>query len=95
MNNFRSALSEIDWNSVQSAIGVNNKYECFNNILQTHLNQHFPKNKIKINTKSEAKPWITLSILNSIKKKNLLYKNCLKYKSDTMLMDKYKNTKIN
>ena len=93
MNNFRSALTEIDWNPVHIAIGVNNKYECFNNILQTHLNQHFPEKKIKINVKSEAKPWITPSILNSVKKKNLLYKNCLKFKSD-MMLDKYKNTKI-
>ena len=93
MNNFRSVLTEIDWNPVQTAIGVNNKYECFNNIIQTHLNQHFPEKKTKINAKSEAKPWITPSILNSIKKKNLLYKNCLKYKSDTMLIDKYKKYK--
>ena len=91
-NNFRSASTEIDWNPVHIAIGVNNKYECFNNIIQTHLNQHFPEKKIKINVKSEAKPWITPSILNSIKKKNLLNKDCLKFKSDTML-DKYKKYK--
>ena len=77
---------------VQLYIGVNNMYDKFNGLLNNQINIYFPEIKIKINKKSENKPWITRTILNSINKKNTMYKHYMKSKSPSLL-EKYKKYK--
>ena len=75
MIQFRDALCGIDWSDIRATIGVNNMYDKFNSLLNNQINIYFPAIKIKINEKSENKPWITRTILNSINKKNTMYKH--------------------
>ena len=89
MIQFRDALCGIDWSDIRTTIGVNNMYDKFNDLLNNQINIYFPEIKIKINEKSENKPWITRTILNSINKKNTMYKHYMKSKSPSLL-EKYK-----
>ena len=65
----------------------------FINIISSLHNKYFPLIKTKINVRSLFKPWLTSSILNSIKKKNNLYRNYIKTKSPTLKTNyiEYKN----
>ena len=89
MSIFKNKLSAIDWEPVYSCVGANEKYNCFLNILDGLQNQFFPMEKIKINIKHQNKPWITASVLKSIKKKNSLYKRMRGNKTND-LETKYK-----
>ena len=63
------------------------------NLIMTELHdKHFPSIRIKLKSNDRFKPWITSSLKNSIKKKNLLYKNFIETKSETLL-NKYKKYK--
>ena len=91
--NFNGELSGIDWAPVYCADGVENKFNTFINIISSLHNKYFPLIETKINIRSLFKPWLTSSILNSIKKKNNLYRNYIKTKSPTLKANyiKYKN----
>ena len=84
MIQFRDALCGSDWSDIRTTIGVNNMYDKFNGLLNNQINIYFPEIKIKINEKSENKPWITRTILNSINKKNTMYKHYMKSKSPSL-----------
>ena len=75
-------------------MGVNNMYDKFNDLLSYQINICFPEIKFNINdeTESISKPWITRTILNSIKKKNTMYSHYMKNKSPSLL-EKYKKFK--
>ena len=75
MSIFKNKLSAMDWEPVYSCVGANKKYIYFFNILDGLQNQCPSIEKIRINIKHQNKPWITASILKSIKKKNGLYKH--------------------
>ena len=93
INNFRMKLSGSDWTPIYMAEGVDKIFNVFNNfIIKTH-NECFPLITTKVNTRNLFKPWLTSSILNSIRKKNNMYKNYLKSRSPTLKNKylKYKN----
>ena len=92
MNVFKTAMHTNDWSTVYNTDGVNNKYNAFCSVLNKCIDEFFPERKIKINTKSETKPWISHSLVNSIKKKNAMYKNYLKSRSP-ILLERYKKYK--
>ena len=92
MHNFRTKLSETDWTEVLGAPCTSTKYSHFINIIDTLHNKCFPLTKVKINPIKDSKPWITSTLLNSIKRKNNLYKQYLNNKSNTTL-EKYKKYK--
>ena len=78
---------------VYMAEGVDNKFNVFNNFIIKFHNECFPWITTKINTRNLFKPWLTSFILNSIRKKNNMYKNYLKSPSPTLKNKyvKYKN----
>ena len=94
MHNFKTKLSETDWTDVLTAPCTSTEYSHFINIIDSLHNKCFPLFKVKINLIKDSKPWITSTLLNSIKRKNNLYKQYLNNKSNETL-GKYKNTKIN
>ena len=61
-------------------------------IIDCLMNSCFPLTTIKINPIRDSKPWITPTILNSVKKKNTMYKQYLITKSPNLL-DSYKKYK--
>ena len=61
-------LCNIDWSLVYDASDVDEKYTCLLNIITDLHNTCFPLTSVKINPMKESKPWISLSILNSVKK---------------------------
>ena len=93
MHNFKTKLSETDWTDVLTAPCTGTKYSHFINIIDTLHNKCFPLTKVKINPIKDSKPWITSTLLNSIKRKNNLYKQYLNNKSNETLgkYKKYKN----
>ncbi|MFZ2539700.1 MAG: reverse transcriptase family protein [Oscillospiraceae bacterium] len=92
INNFKIALNGTDWSPVYMAIGAQNKYTCFENIINILISKHFPTTRVKMKTKQIEKPWISKAILNSIRKKNAMYKAFIKNRS-AQLEDRYKKYK--
>ena len=93
MSKFKSYLSSVDWSRVYNAAGTNNKYSEFLDTVSSAHDLCFPLTKLKINPRQESKPWITPSILKSIRKKNTMYKQYLKNRSSSTLLEKYKTYK--
>ena len=69
------SLDSADWSSVYNTVNVDESFNNFSDVFNLHLNNHIPKVKDKqINYKSSPRlPWITNSLLRSIKRKNNLY----------------------
>ena len=93
MIRFKNDLAMMDWLSVYQAEGINNKFDEFNSIITGLHNKYFPVVPTVLKTKNLYKPWLTASILNSIKKKNNLYKSFIKSHSPIIKTKylKYKN----
>ena len=93
INNFKDELTNTDWTPVHQEDGTENKFQKFENIIAKMHNNHFPLVKIKVKSENKDKPWLSSSILNSVKKKNSLYKNYIKSKSPDVKIKylKYKN----
>ena len=93
MYDFRTKLSATDWTDVLTAPCTSTKYSYFINTIDTLHNKCFPLTKVKVNPIKDSKLWITSTLLNSIKRKNNLYKQYLNNKSDITLgkYKKYKN----
>ena len=93
MNNFHEKLSNTDWSDIHQAPTTQDKYNLFTKVVND-LHEHcFPVTKVRTNP-TKSKPWITTTILKSIKKKNKMYKKCLTNKSVHLLNSykKYRNT---
>lgn len=72
LNNFAREMEFQDWTAVRLGTTVDEKYEAFQKIFNKHVNNHFPKKAIKIDTRNkyqERKFKITPQIVEAIKKK--------------------------
>ena len=103
-NNFKTLLSEVNWDDVYKLNSPNTTYDLFIQTFTDLYDKCFPKVKIKLKTKSLLSPWITKGLKKSSKRKQKLYdkflknksyKNELKYKSYKNLFEtiKYKSKK--
>lgn len=93
INNLKMKLSETDWSDIASCSDTNMAYNLFLTRFTAYYNECLPLQcKTTKNKKQLNKPWITLGILKSIRKKNKLYKKYLNNRSVEML-DKYKSYK--
>ena len=67
-------LNDVDW-SILDSKNPDDAYETFHNIINKVYNEALPlqvkRYRVHLN---KPKPWITTSLLNSIKKKHALYK---------------------
>ena len=76
MVRFKNDILNANWSSVYDSYGVDNKYNCFQKIIDKLHNDCFPLNKVKLNVKHQNKPCITPSILKSIRKKIICINTC-------------------
>ena len=91
--NFKLSFLQTDWSAVFDAPSTNDKYSIFMGIINRIHNNCFPLISTKINPLKETKPWISPTLLNSVKKKNNMYKQYLSNRSPNLLTKykKYKN----
>ena len=89
---FQTCLSECDWSDIMGMENANVKYNHFIQRITVMHDEHFPLKSVTVDPKRRLKPWITNAILNSVRKKNTMYKNYLKTRSHTLL-DKCKTYK--
>ena len=69
IENFKTDLLTTDWTEVYNAIGTQAKYTCFDKIITKLVSSNFPEKRFESKASQTTKPWITTSILNSIRKK--------------------------
>ena len=71
-------MQDFDWSSVHNVVGVGNKFNAFSQVIAELHDKYFPLVTIKnSNHNTQNKPWITSSILNSIKKRKIIYTNVI------------------
>jgi len=92
IDKFQHKLSEFNWFDKLSKTDVNSAYDDFLNFFSSAYNECFPLITKKIKFNNYCKPWITPSIVISIRKKNNLYKKWLIKKTNESL-DNYKRYK--
>ena len=92
MNKFKALLSNTNWTSVYEAFGTDNQYLTFEKVIHELHEECFPLKNVKINPRSDCKPWIFSAIFRSIRKKNNMDKKCLTNTS-TEFLAKYKTYK--
>ena len=92
MQDFKSALENTNW----GLSDINDSNEMYNSFLNKYVsiyNACFPLKRVKARKCLIEKPWLTRSLLKSIKKKNILYKQSLQKPSTDreLKCKKYKN----
>ena len=80
-NNFKTLLSEVNWDDVYKLNSPNTTYDLFIQTFTDLYDKCFRKVKIKLKTKSLLSPWITKGLKKSSKRKQKLYDKFLKNKS--------------
>ena len=75
---FSNAISSFDWDEIYEETDMQTAYSLFHSKFLRLYNIHFPKQKLKYNTR---KPWLTQGLKDAIRKKNKLYKKYLKMPS--------------
>ena len=85
-------LKETNWNTVIHSENVNFMYDTFSEKLANSYNKNCPIMNEKKRKKRTDKPWMTKSLINACKKKNLLYREFLKKRTDEC-ESKYKRYK--
>ena len=75
---FKQTLRGVTWDDIKIFDSVNNSYDRFLQIFLSLYNECFPKIKIKLKPQKHFRPWITLGIRKSSKRKQRLYEKFLK-----------------
>ncbi len=92
MEQFNASLSDLEWNDVLECDDVNLSYKKFSERFSKVFNETCPI--VKLNTtRKNHKPWMSSGLNNACKKKNYLYKQFLKYRTEQaeIKYKKYKN----
>src|SRR6218665_2115072 len=93
-NNFHTFVENETWDDVLALNNPDDILTVINDRLFCAYNKYFPFKQSKPRRfKTTTKPWLSVSLLKSCKKKNKLYKNYLKTKSSDLFKkySKYKN----
>lgn len=72
---FMERLFNINWNDILVFDNIDTNFNLFSEILSDHYDACFPKKCKYLTEKRMNKPWITQTVINSIKTKNNLYKD--------------------
>ena len=90
---FKEKLTSFDWKDFDNNNNVNDCYDYFVTNFTTLFDDSCPKIKITTDRKAfNSKPWMTSSLINCCKKKNLLYKQFMRKKLK-VAEKRYKNYK--
>ena len=79
---FKSSLQNCDWSDVYNCQTANSMYNKFILSVQNLYDLSFPIVTKTIKTSEQYRPWITRAIKNSIIKKNSLYRDYLKLRTE-------------
>ena len=71
-------MRDVIWDDIKITDSVNHSYNRFLQIFLSLYNECFPKIKIKLKPQKLFRPWITLGIRKSSKRKQKLYEKFLK-----------------
>ena len=71
-------MRDVIWDDIKITDSVNHSYNRFLQIFLSLYNECFPKTKIKLKSQKHFRPWITLGIRKSSKRKQKLYEKFLK-----------------
>jgi hypothetical protein len=90
---FNANLCNFDWSPILSNSDVNTCYDLFVKNFNYIFNKTCPMITTTVNTKHKSKPWMSSSLINCCRKKNLLYKRFLQTRTDeaSKRYKKYKN----
>lgn len=77
-----STMRNIEWNVINEIVDVNDAYDTFFSIFGNHYEKSFPMSYVHPRRSRKKHPWISACILQSIKRKNKLYKKYLRDASD-------------
>ena len=79
LNNFKTRLSQVNWTGLLNDKDPNDSYKKFLSEYSRLYNFCFPLKPLKVkNCKRLSSPWITKSLLVSVRKKNKLYRQLLR-----------------
>ena len=87
----RNDLLNEEWNEVYTE-GVNDAYDSFFKCFITHYDKHCPIIQLKQKGSNNKKTWITKGLQNACKKKNTLYRDFIKFRTNNA-ENKYKRYK--
>lgn len=89
IKDFTNSISSLDWSSISSNNSSDEAYCTFISSISETFEKHFPLKKIKCNTFKKRKPWLSLGLIVSCKKRTKLF---FKYKSKptNYRLNKYK-----
>lgn len=83
--NFSHSLRNVNWDNLDSFLSPNEAYNYFVNEISSLLDKHFPLQKVNKRYRKLRKPWMSLGLSTSCKKKSNLYykyiKNPTEYRS--------------
>ncbi|KAI2647507.1 DNA-directed RNA polymerase subunit omega [Labeo rohita] len=82
LNGFRDDLMKEQWNNVCNTKNVNKAYELFLKKYLWLYNKNCPIKIWNDKVRNNNKPWLTKGILKSCKKKNKLYRDFVKYRTE-------------
>ena len=74
----KQKLRDVTWNDIKTFDSVNPSYNRFLQIFLSLCNECFPKIKIKLKLQKHFRPWITIGIRKSSKRKQRLYEKFFK-----------------
>ena len=84
LNNFKTRLSQVNWTALLNDNEPNDSYNIFLSEYSRLYNLCFPLKSLKVkNCKRLNSPWITKSLLISVRKKNKLYRQLLRSPTPT------------
>ena len=78
MQKFKELISDTDWSSIEKLTDPQESYNRFSNKFICIYNNCFPLKKCSGRQRKLKKPWISNSLLKSIKTKNKLYKQFIR-----------------
>ena len=92
LSEFKHKISNIQWDNILNGNNPNSQYNDFIEVFQKIYNDCFPLKELKT-SKHIDKKWMTNSLINACKKKNMLYKQFLHLKTQEseLRYKQYKN----
>ena len=91
LEEIRVKLNQIKWTEELDHKNTSEAFDRFHNILMNTLDEIAPYHTVTIaNDKLRRDPWLSIGLLKSLKKQQLLYKQFLSNRTDTRIEQKYK-----
>ena len=82
---FCHKMQQVNWDPVLSCNDCQLAYTLYHNIFKQHYDECFPLQRVKMDSYSNRKPWLTPGLKQSIKIKNKLYLRSRKLQSNEYL----------